>query len=221
MNRRHILSNALRLLAAAACVVTASGCGSELLRTGRAPVMLIIRDVAAASGGEQVGEFATNLRSDVQVIITRTINGVEVGIPTIFNDLVRLNVELVSKDQSGLIVVGGGATTSPLNAVTLTRYRVTFRRSDGRNTPGVDVPFGFDGGLSTTIDVGQTGQIIFDIVRHQAKLDPPLRNLIEFKGLGFISTVAEITLWGRDQNGNEVTATGMLDVQFGDFADPE
>ena len=28
----------------------------------------------------------------------------------------------------------------------MTRYRVEFRRTDGRNTPGVDVPYGFDGG---------------------------------------------------------------------------
>jgi hypothetical protein len=221
MTTRHILSNAMRLLVAAACVVTASGCGSELLRTGRAPVMLLIRSITGASGGEQVGEFASNLRSDVQVIITRTVNDVEVQIPTIFNDLVQMDLEVIAKDQSGLLPGGIVQTTSPINAITLTRYRVTFRRSDGRNTPGVDVPFGFDGGLTTTIDAGGAGSVVFDIVRHQAKLDPPLRNLIGLKGLVFISTIAEITVWGRDQNGNEVTATGSFDVQFGDFADPE
>jgi hypothetical protein len=35
-----------------------------------------------------------------------------------------------------------------------------------------------------------------------------------------ISTVAEITFYGRDLAGNEVSVTGFLQVNFGDFADP-
>jgi hypothetical protein len=37
--------------------------------------------------------------------------------------------------------------------------------------------------------------------------------------LGFLSTIAEITIWGRDQNGNEVTVTTSVDVHFADLAD--
>ena len=36
-----------------------------------------------------------------------------------------------------------------------------------------------------------------------------------------ISTIAEVTFYGRDQAGNEVSATGMLSVNFGDFGDPQ
>ncbi len=96
---------------------------------------------------------------------------------------------------------------------------MVFRRSDGRNTPGVDVPYGFDGAATTTISPGGTGSVSFDLIRHQAKLEPPLRNLVGFGGLGFISTIAEITFYGHDQNGNELIVTGSMDVQFGDFAD--
>jgi hypothetical protein len=219
MTTRHILSNAMRLLVAAACVVTASGCGSELLRTGHAPMMLVIRSIQASSGGSTTPSFVSTLQSDVQVLVRTTVNSVEIVTPTIFNDLVQVSLDLIQKDQSGLLPGSAARSTSPINDVTLTRYRVSFRRSDGHNTPGVDVPFGFDGALTTTISPGG-GAVIFDLVRHQAKLDPPLRNLIGFKGLVFISTVAEITLWGRDQNGNEVTATGSIDVQFADFGDP-
>jgi hypothetical protein len=63
--------------------------------------------------------------------------------------------------------------------------------------------------------------VSFEVVRHQAKLEPPLKNLTGFGGLGFISTVAEITLWGRDQNGNEVVATAFLDIHFADFGDED
>lgn len=219
MNTRHILSNATRLLVAAACVVTASGCGSDLLRTGRSPLILVINSITGASGSSP-GTFTTTVQSDVQVLVTATVNGVEVQVPTLFNDLVRLNLSAVAKDQSGLLPGGSSPPTSALNNITVTRYRVTFRRSDGHNTPGVDVPFGFDGAVTATISAGGSGDVTFDLVRHQAKLDPPLRNLIGLKGLRFITTVADITIWGRDQNGNEVTATGSIDVQFSDFPDP-
>jgi hypothetical protein len=209
-----------RLVAAVLCAVTLTSCGGELLRTGRSPVMLVIRSIQGASGSSPE-EFVSNLQSDVQVLVTQTIGGVETRVPTIFNDLVRVELELLQKDQGSLLTPGGGTATSPLNAVTITRYRVVFRRADGRNTPGVDVPYGIDGAVTATLNVGDAAEVIFDIVRHQAKLDPPLRNLVGFKGLGFIHTVAEITLWGRDQNGNELSVTGNMDVQFSDFGDEE
>jgi hypothetical protein len=34
-----------------------------------------------------------------------------------------------------------------------------------------------------------------------------------------ITTIAEITFYGRDQVGHEVSATGRITVEFGNFAD--
>ena len=81
------------------------------------------------------------------------------------------------------------------------------------------MPYGFDGGLGISVLPGSAADVAFEIVRHQAKLEPPLKNLAGLGGLGFISTIAEITFYGHDQNGNEVSVTGRMDVQFGDFAD--
>lgn len=206
MNTRHTLFNVARLALAAVVAVTSASCGSELLRTGRAPVHLIILQLQARPGGGAT--VADNLLSDVA-----TVSG------SIFNDLGVATFTAELKDQSGALT-GVASPTTPLQAVTLTRYRVNFRRADGRNTPGVDVPFGFDGALTATVPVGG-GQrsVIFDIVRHANKAEPPLRNLWQLGGQLIISTVAEITFFGRDQNGNEVTVTGMMDVTFGDFPD--
>jgi hypothetical protein len=221
MNMRQILSTSMRLVVAGVCVLTAAGCGNETLLTGRGAHILVISRIEAASGSAP-GEFVANLQSDVQVLIRTTVNGTDIVTPTIFNDLVRLSLNLVAKNQGGLLPGGVTPTASPINTVTINRYRVTFRRTDGRNTPGVDVPFGFDGAVTATVDLGEDpSTVVFDVVRHQAKLDPPLRNLVGFKGLGFISTIAEITVWGRDLNGNEVSATGSIDVQFSDFGDEE
>lgn len=206
-----------RLLAVAVCALTSASCGSELLRTGRAPVLLVLEQLSAASGRDP-GTFVNPLLSDVQVLIETTIGTQTVDVPTIFNDLGRATLRVEMKAQPSDI---NPVSPSALNAVTLTRYRVNFRRSDGRNTAGVDVPFGFDGAVSTTIQPGASSEVIFDLVRHAAKSEPPLRNLVAGGSLRFVSTVAEVTFFGRDQNGNEVMVTGSMDVIFGDFGDED
>jgi hypothetical protein len=215
MTTRHILSNVMRPLVAAVCLLFSSSCGSELLRTGRAPVMLIIETLAAASGSEP-GQFRTPLLSDVATIVE--------DVSTTFNDLGRAQIRVELKDQSQDVVrdpLNPVTAPSPtvMNAVTITRYRVNYRRADGRNTPGVDVPFGFDGAATITIPPGDSADVVFDLVRHSSKSEPPLRQLTGGGGVRFINTVAEVTFFGRDQNGNEVMVTGMVDVIFGDFAD--
>jgi hypothetical protein len=191
---------AARLALGCACLLTSVSCGGELLRTGRAPVYLVVANMQGQAGG---GTNTAFLLSDVQVIRD--------GVANFFNDNAVATIRVVAKNPT--------VATTDINAVTLTRYRVVFLRSDGRNTPGVDVPYGIDGGLGVTISAGSQADVTFEIVRHQAKLEPPLRNLVGRGGLGFISTIAEITFFGRDQNGNDISVTGRLDVQFGDFAD--
>jgi len=211
MNTRYILSNAMRLLVAAACLVTASACGSDMLRTGRSPAFLTIDGISVTNGASL--ESGSNLLSDVQTLIEQEVGGETVKVPTIFNDTAVATIGVVAKDPT--------AVTSPINSVTITRYRITFKRVDGRNTPGVDVPFGWDGGTSVTIPIGGTGSVGFEIVRHSTKQEPPLRNLVNNGGVQFIYTIAEITFFGRDQNGNEVTVSGEVDVAFSDFGDPQ
>jgi hypothetical protein len=40
-------------------------------------------------------------------------------------------------------------------------------------------------------------------------------------GMQMLHAIAEVTFYGRDQAGNEVTAVGNINISFGDFADPE
>jgi hypothetical protein len=205
MTTRHILSNVTRLAAVVLVAATTASCGGDLLRTGRAPVYLTITRLTASAGGAD--EFVDNLLSDVA-----TAAG------AIFNDLGRAALRLELKDQSAPLT-GVASPTTPIQSVTITRYRVTFRRADGRNTPGVDVPFGFDGAVTVTLNVASTAEVTFDLVRHANKAEPPLRQLRGLGGQLVIATVAEIQFFGRDQNGNEVTVVGMMDVTFGDFPD--
>jgi hypothetical protein len=209
MSTRTILQTAGRLAGAAACVVSLASCGGEMLRTGRSPMLLVVENMEGAAGNG--GERSAFLLSDVQVLVDQTVNGVPTKVPAIYNDSATATIRSVEKNPD--------ATTTQINSITLTRYHVNFRRTDGRATPGVDVPYSFDGGLGISISPNNSAEVAFEIVRHQAKLEPPLRNLAGQGGLGFISTIAEITFYGHDQNGNEVSVTGRMDVQFGDFAD--
>jgi hypothetical protein len=106
---------------------------------------------------------------------------------------------------------------SPNNRVTISRYRVRYIRSDGRNTPGVDVPFSFDGGATATIDANGSGSVSFEIVRHLAKVESPLVQLVTERRV--INAIAEVTFFGQDQVGNEVSASGTIYVDFLNLAD--
>ncbi len=92
-----------------------------------------------------------------------------------------------------------------------------FIRADGRNTPGVDVPYPFDGAFTTTVTSQET-TAVFELVRHLAKEEAPLKALTVNNVI--ISTIAEITFYGHDQTGREVSVTGRISVDFGNFGDP-
>jgi hypothetical protein len=63
--------------------------------------------------------------------------------------------------------------------------------------------------------------VSFEVVRHQAKLEPPLKNLRGGGQSGAIGTIAEVTFYGKDQTGNDVSVSGSIAVTFADWADPD
>jgi len=101
------------------------------------------------------------------------------------------------------------------NDVTVTRYRVTYRRSDGRNVQGVDVPYAFDGASTVTVGGTATSTLGFTLVRDVAKREAPLAQLAINPAV--ITTIADVTFYGRDVVGNEISATGAVQIDFGNF----
>jgi len=178
--------------------------------------LLVIQSLEGASGADPQA-FSGFLLSDVQTLVTQVVEGAEVRVPTIFNDIGQATLRLEPKDRG---LSGTGGTVSPLNQVVLNRYHIVYRRADGRNTPGVDVPYAVDGALTATIGESPV-TVAFEMVRHQAKLEPPLRPLASFGGRLFISSFADVTFYGADLAGNEIQATGTISVSFSDYADPE
>ena len=188
----------LKGLAGVAAIAATVSCG-DVVRTGRSPVYLVITQLTASNGGTSAGTPSGTLQSDVLT------SG------SIFNDIGQVSLRISPRD------ITAPATPSLNNEVTINRYHVIYRRADGRNTPGVDVPYGFDGAVTGTVAVGATLSLDFEIVRHVAKAEPPLVQLVN--GATIISTIADVTFYGYDQVGNEVNVTGSILIDFGNFGD--
>jgi hypothetical protein len=220
----------LTAVAGAVAVLWGSSSCGNVERTGSSPSFLVIDQLADASGVKSPS-LGNTLDSDVITNVTTTINGAQVKVPTIFDDLGQVQLRILLKDQGGTTSTGATTAPSNLNLITITRYRVSYRRSDGRNVEGVDVPYAFEGAITATV-TNTPVQLTFTLVRIQAKLEAPLRALCSAApgctnaGLGgdggaiAISTIGDVTFYGQDQAGNDVSVTGSIGITFSDWGDP-
>lgn len=109
--------------------------------------------------------------------------------------------------------------TSAYFDVQITRYTVSFVRNDGRNVPGRDVPYPFEGQVALKIGVNQSGALSFIIVREVAKQEMPLLGLYNANIGDVLNMTAVIEFYGHDLAGRTVTARGTLPVYFANYAD--
>jgi hypothetical protein len=212
----------VKLVLIAVAGLAAGGCTPDWATDNETPFILEIAGIEGANteSSGQGGE----IRSDVLT------NG------SVFNDDAVVAVNVFRKNNN--VDLG----TSPVEHVYLDRYEVVFFRTDGRNIEGVDVPYRITGPLGNlrfhTAGPGGGGEVQqtvnITVVRHTAKLEPPLSNLanifaanpgdptspLQLPGQGLITTVAEITIHGHTVQGDGLQARGRVQVTFGDFADP-
>jgi hypothetical protein len=211
----QVTAKLVKLVLILGLVASSSACG-EFTREGRSPAILVVRSLLVARG-DTPDDLVGNLLSDVQVLRTEPTPCTETSpCPTIFNDVGEVSLSIVLKDQG---TPGIGSAPSLLNTVTITRYHVDYRRTDGRNAPGVDIPWPFDSGLTFTVGNDGIATMGFEIVRHNAKQEAPLKALVSNGNI--ISTIARVTFYGHDQAGNDVSAYADVGVDFGNFADPD
>jgi hypothetical protein len=189
-----------RALAPVAAAVLLSGCG-DYASNGSGSSYLVLNSLQGGRG--QSGALGSVLESDVLSVDPTT------GNQSIVSDRGQASLTLQMKDV-------GGAAPSPVNAITVTQYHVEYVRSDGRNVQGVDVPFAFDGAVTTTVE--GSASVPFTLVRLQAKQEAPLTSLAGGGGAKTITTIARVTFYGHDQTGRGVSVTGNIEVTFSDFA---
>jgi hypothetical protein len=196
----------------ALAVITSAGvsCGDAVTQS-KSPMLLVVNTLEGApTGGHGANTFTGSLLSDV-VVLTTSPDPCSTSNPcaTVYNDLGRVTLASVPKNISI-------APTSN-NQVTINRYHVDFIRADGHNTPGVDVPFPFDGSVTGTIPETGTLTLTFELVRHTAKEESPLAQLANNPNI--LHTIARVTFYGQDLVGNAISVTGSMSVDFGNFGD--
>jgi hypothetical protein len=208
------------LVVVAALAGASASCGQYVRDQGRSPSQLVIESLIGIPG-DAPSQKSNTMISDVETLITEPSPQCTKDDPcrTWLNDQGEAKFSLVLKDPGS-----PGTDTSPsaLNSVTLTQYHVEFKRSDGRNAQGIDVPYAFDSAVTVTVPASGTATVDFDLVRHDAKKESPLISLIcSATCPPMISTIAEVTFYGRDQAGNNVSVKGSLGVTFGDIVRSE
>lgn len=164
--------------------------------------LLIVENV---TGTDLEGNEANFLQSDVEKVDSAT------GQRYVTADIAKAKLKAVL--LSPVSVFGPSA----YNDILVTRYVVSYTRTDGKNQPGVDVPYPFEGSLSALIKIDSTSEISFIIVREVSKLEPPLINLAQGRGEGVLTVTAKIDFYGQDMTKNKVKATGYLTIWFANY----
>jgi len=188
--------------------ISMAGCvARDFATNNRADVILRMTSVEGAGGSG--GTTAQQLFSDVVDCSKKDANGDPIC--SEFNDNALMTMQVVPKNPT--------ATLSNLEDVVLTTYTVEYLRADGRGVEGVDVPFAISGNVTGLITVGGESTIPIIVVRHQAKVEPPLRNFQLGGTSVFLTVSAKVSVYGRTTSGKEVSATGYLEIVFANFAD--
>ena len=176
----------LRAVVGAVLAVGVVGCSADYVEENQATVLLVLTSI---NGGSPI---ASDVRgSSGEIVNCQT----EVGMTT--------------------IVKNPGNPGGPVQAVVLQRYDVSFVRSDGRAVEGVDVPYRFSAPMTVTLQPGDELTFSIDLVRHQAKLEPPLSNIT---GLQIVEMTANVTIFGETVSRQTVSASGAAAIRFADYA---
>ncbi len=185
---------------ALAALLVATSCNPIENDTQSASLLTVLQ----IAGVDATGNESSFLMSDVVDMTT--------GSPVVYNDSGMVTIRNTPLDPSP---VGG---TSQYNDVILTRYIVTFTQPNGANQQGVDVPFSFEGALSTTIPINSEASFGIMLVRIQAKLEPPLLQLRDLAS-GELECTAKIEFFGHDVANRDVKTTGYINIFFANYAD--
>jgi hypothetical protein len=182
---------------------------------GRTGSLLVVNSVTGFAGGED-GDEGTPLLSDT--CDNPSTEPQDPDLCSVFND----NAELEFGNQ--FLQIGPGAGLGGptfLNDIVVNQYRVDYVRPNGRNTPGVDVPFGIDGRMNMRVPSNGTAVVSIVVVRHEAKREPPLSNLDIEPGEEVLTANAQMKFFGQDLAGRTASALGFLEIHFANYGEED
>jgi hypothetical protein len=165
-------------------------------------VTTLVLTIACSSGAEGDASVATTFKID-SVVSSGSTNNIEADM---------LDPEGITADYATIVVSNfqknPKATPSHLNNVTIYKYQVSFRRTDGGST----VFETFEKNLSQTVEVNSTASFSALIVRLEEKTSGVLAGQTMP-----LQMEADIKIFGRTGSGDEVTTTGGIAVTIADY----
>jgi hypothetical protein len=179
--------------------------------------------MALALGGCGTADYVTDSQASVLLIVAAINEG------SVLDSEVRFGSgtgnEFICEDEVEVaLAVRNKNPNAPAprvtGAVLVNGYEVRYFRTDGRSQEGIDVPYRITGSLSAGVDVATSGtsDVIIEVVRRQAKLEPPLSNIEQS---AILTIMAEVTIFGETVSGDRVSGSGRLQIDFADFIDDE
>ncbi len=144
---------------------------------------------------------------------------------TIFSDVITEGSVVNDNAVAGLTTVvldpfASAGTVTYYQSILVDQVDVRYTRTDGLNTPGVDVPYGFSQKVNMVVGVGEKVSLSFVLIGHNAKLESPLVELINIGQEKILKLEAEITFHGKDLGGHRVEPVkAYVSVWCADFAD--
>jgi hypothetical protein len=196
----------------------------------QAMVMGLITVAATLGGGGCVPDWAKQGDAPVILLLTGINNGnvidsdLRISSGSVCPDFAVLRLENHFKNPNV-------TTTGFRHDFTIERYEVHYFRSDGRAVEGVDVPFHITGNLAQEVQEDSNATLSVEVVRRQAKVEPPLSQLVETPltsgangaaGPFVVTMFAEITVWGRTTTGQVLNSnTARVQIDFADFGDTQ
>lgn len=188
-------------------------------------LLIAILALAACTAGENDSTSASMLQ--IMSLTGNDLEGNE-GSTTVFSDVITAGSIINDNGVAELLAVPIDPTL-PASAITpymdilVDQIDVRFERTDGKNVEGVDVPYHFSQPMSMRVSFSESVPIPFVLIRHVAKLEPPLLALQEVPSREFIlQLIAIVTIHGKDLGGHRVApVTGYISVWCGNFADPD
>jgi hypothetical protein len=192
--RRKVMKTVNRIALLGA--LSLAGCTAGYVKDGNAPVQLIIANLTPNPMSSEVLLAGSICADFAKVAVANRAKNPTVTVPQV------------------------------TMAIIVNRYEVSYYRSDGRGVQGVDVPYSISGALNASVDAATNGttDISIEVVRRQAKLEPPLIQLEQpdnqAGGQALILTMfAKITLYGQTIAGQSVSASGSMQIDFADYVD--
>ena len=84
------------------------------------------------------------------------------------------------------------------------------------------MPYRISGNMTASVALGGSATVTIEVVRRQAKVEPPLSSLAGGGGPFVLTMFAQVTVHGRTISGQTTNAAvGRVQIDFADFGDTQ